>query len=93
MIKFDKILKRIDKISQKISILNARILSGVFEPLALGAADGDVEFDNIRIFGTSARASVSYAVAVTNLPAALALGNRHKLRRRRRCCGGFGCGF
>lgn len=91
MIKFNKNLKRINKISQKIGILNARIFGGGFEPLALGAADGDVEFDDIRIFRPSARASVSDRVSVAKPRHHRAAFPRfrRKLRRRRRFCGGF----
>lgn len=112
MIKFNKILKGINKISQKICKFNTRLFGGGVELAALRRRDCQINFDAVRLRARAARAwSASVitkrvfvaptgfclargAVAtVANLPAALALSKRHKLRRRRRFCGGFRGGF
>ena len=93
--KIDKNLKRINKISQKIGILNACIFGGVFELRPLRGRNSDIKFDRVRVRRPSARASVSRRVAVaeTRHHRAAFARFRRKLRARRRLCGGFRGGF
>lgn len=93
--KIDKNLKRINKISQKIGILNACIFGGVFELRPLRGRNSDIKFDRVRVRRPSARASVSRRVAVaeTRHHRAAFARFRRKLRRRRGFCGGFRGGF